>query len=161
MFQSKGLLIVLKILYSLVQSTWGFIQTAVGLLLFLFYYKQPHSYFHGAIRTKWTRTDGVSLGLFIFTPNESDPILLKQRNATTFAESCSRMAVHEYGHTFQSLLLGPLYLPIIGLISFTWARHPRYKKLRTTYHVPYSFCWVEQWADALGESILKQPSLRK
>lgn len=161
MFQSKGSLILLNILYFLIQCTWGFIQTLVGFLLFLKYYKQPHSSFHGAIRTKWNRTDGVSLGLFIFTPNESDPILLKQRNATTFTESCSRMAVHEYGHTFQSLLLGPFYLPIIGLISFTWARHPRYKKLRANYHVPYSFCWVEQWADHLGESILKQPSLRK
>ncbi|WP_208559171.1 hypothetical protein [Marinilactibacillus kalidii] len=144
------------VLYCLIQCTWGIIQTSLGVCLFLRYLKQPHLFYHGAIRTKWSRLDGVSLGLFIFTPDDTDSAHL-----APFTDSCNRMAVHEYGHTYQSLLLGPLYLPVVGIISFIWARHPRYKRLRQRYHVPYSFCWVESWANQLGEKILKQPALKR
>lgn len=52
---------------------------------------------------------------------------------------------HEYGHTRQSLYLGPLYLLIVGIPSLLWA----------AYWTPgrgvsyYSF-YTEKWADKLG-----------
>ena len=48
---------------------------------------------------------------------------------------------HEWGHTRQSLRLGWLYLPLIGLPSLLWASRPR-----GNY---YAF-WTERWADRLG-----------
>lgn len=52
---------------------------------------------------------------------------------------------HEWGHTRQSLYLGPLYLLIIGLPSIIWAmiHTPNSKK-------SYYFFYTERWADKLG-----------
>lgn len=149
-----------EIIYIILQCTWGVPQTLLGFILFLKYYKCPHKIYHGCIRTKWERYDGISLGLFIFTPNENAPKLIGSKNRERFKEYCEKVAVHEYGHTYQSLIFGPLYLVVIGIVSLSWAKMNRYKTLRKEYGVPYSFCWTEQWANALGEKILKQPSIR-
>ncbi|MER2063243.1 MAG: hypothetical protein ABS873_01205 [Alkalibacterium sp.] len=148
-------------IYVFLQLTWGILQTLAGFILFLFYVKSPHDYYHGSIRTKWSTLNGISLGLFIFTPNEEDEHLLKSRqnNKARLKDQCDRISVHEYGHTYQSLILGPLYLLIIGSVSWSWARRQRYKSLRRKYGVPYSFCWTESWANTLGERVLKQPSI--
>lgn len=60
---------------------------------------------------------------------------------------------HEVGHQVQSLILGPLYLLIIGLPSICWAA------LWTNYNIAeslrakglsyYDF-YTESWADRLG-----------
>ena len=39
-------------------------------------------------------------------------------------------AVHEYGHTVQSMILGPFYLLAVGLPSIIWAR--RWSKSQST-----------------------------
>lgn len=148
-------------LYVVLQLTWGFFQTLAGFILFLYHLKSPHDFYHGSIRTKWSTFNGISLGLFIFTPNEGNEHLLERRQhiKPRLKEQCDRISVHEYGHTYQSLILGPLYLIVIGTVSWSWARMQRYKNLRKEYGVPYSFCWTESWANALGERILKQPSI--
>lgn len=63
---------------------------------------------------------------------------------------------HEYGHTRQSIFLGPLYLILIGLPSATWNLIDRIlmrtvkgwagKKSDKIY---YNMPW-EHWADMLG-----------
>lgn len=158
--QKLTLALLWRIIYILIQCTWAIPQTFVGFLLFLKYRNQPHTFYYGCIRTHWNRLDGISLGLFIFTANDSTPNHLKRIAKSQSQQKSEKMAVHEYGHTYQSLLLGPLYLPLVGLISFSWARLPRYQRMRKEYSVPYSFCWTEQWANYLGEKILKQPSLK-
>ena len=153
---------LLYICYILLQLSWGLLQTLLGFLLFLLFIKHPHDFYHGAIRTKWPTFNGISLGLFIFVPNEKNPALLKytRQDPYRLKERCDRISVHEYGHTIQSLILGPLYLLTVGIVSLSWSRLSRYKKLRQQYGVPYSFAWPEQWADTLGEKVLKKPSLR-
>jgi hypothetical protein len=84
---------------------------------------------------KW---GGISLGPFIF-------ICEKLRN--------ERTEKHEYGHSIQSMILGPLYLPIIGIPSFLHASlFSLYcllkKKLPKRSY--YSF-YTEKWADKLGK----------
>lgn len=148
-------------LYIFIQLTWGFFQSAVGFVLFLFYIRAPHDFYHGSIRTKWKTFNGISLGLFIFTPDEGEPSLLRytRKNSQLLKDRCDKISVHEYGHTYQSLLLGPFYLLIIGVTSWSWAQFDRYKKLRKKYGVPYSYCWTEAWANHLGERVLKAPSI--
>lgn len=124
------------ILYVAVQCTWGAVQTLAGAILFLQNLSCAHDRYQNAVRTQWEKNSGVSLGLFIFTPKGAD-----------------QMAVHEYGHTYQSLFLGPLYLFIIGIPSCIWNRSERYRRLRAEYGVPYSFCFAEGWADRLGEKM--------
>ena len=53
---------------------------------------------------------------------------------------------HEYGHTRQSLILGPLYLIVIGLPSIIWAAI--HKKVAP--NKSYNSFFTESWADKLG-----------
>jgi hypothetical protein len=73
---------------------------------------------------------GVSLGNYILT------------------WSLSHQAVmHEYGHSRQSKLLGPLYLLFIGLPSLTMNILSR---LAVISPLLYYQRWPESWADELG-----------
>ena len=56
---------------------------------------------------------------------------------------------HEKGHRKQSMMLGPLYLIVIGLPSLIWAAlHSYVKRLGAVDY--YSF-YTEKWADRLGD----------
>lgn len=52
---------------------------------------------------------------------------------------------HERGHSIQSMILGPLYLFVIGLPSLLWAAW--WNKDR---NVSYYWFYTERWADYLG-----------
>lgn len=134
--------------YIFLQCTWGILQTAAGFFLFLRYGRCPHRFFGGAVHTGWQRRDGISLGLFIFSPQH------EEAGADNETDLSGRLILHEYGHTFQSLMLGPLYFPIIGIPSALWANCRKYKELREKYGVPYSFCFAEGWADRLGKRMM-------
>ncbi|MGN0800291.1 MAG: hypothetical protein ACI4NU_07665 [Christensenellales bacterium] len=134
---------IFNLVYILLQCTWGLPQTLLGLVLFLRHIKAPHAFYRGCIRTEWPHGGGVSLGLFIFTADAAHAPSAERRAA---------LAAHEYGHTLQSLLLGPLYLFTVGIISFTWANAPRFRRMRAERGLPYSHCFVERWADRLGGS---------
>lgn len=53
---------------------------------------------------------------------------------------------HELGHTRQSLILGPLYLIVIGIPSIIWAAIHRTIAPNTDY---FNF-FTEKWANKLG-----------
>ncbi len=53
---------------------------------------------------------------------------------------------HEYGHTRQSRMLGPLYLIFIGLNSLMHAWLHDCK----AHGLEYEHSWTERWADKLG-----------
>lgn len=74
----------------------------------------------------------VSLGMFIFVTN------IKHEETI----------MHEYGHTRQSMLLGPLYLLVIGLPSFIWAGC--FDNYRSKHNKSYYDFYTESWADKLG-----------
>ena len=76
----------------------------------------------------WSHRSGVSLGWFCFVPEEAG----------------KEMICHEYGHTRQSALLGPLYLLIIGIPSFLWAILWRSGVIRRDYHSFYTERWAEK-----------------
>jgi len=52
---------------------------------------------------------------------------------------------HEFGHSCQSAILGPLYLLVIGLPSLLWAWW-----WRPDRGVSYYAFYTERWADRLG-----------
>lgn len=126
-----------RILFILLQCTWALVPTLIGFLVFLFYCKCPHKIYRGCIDTRWNMSSGLSMGLFIFTPNAE-------------TGRSAKMRVHEYGHCLQSALLGPLYL-LVGLISIVWAGLPYFKKLRREKQIPYTACFVESWASKWGQ----------
>lgn len=135
--------------------TWGHMQTFAGLCLYLWYFKSPHTYYHGVVRTVWPRGGGISLGMFIFTPKEPS----KDDNsivARLDRKYCEEVAVHEFGHTIQALLLGPLYIFVIGIPSLFWAGLPRLQRMRNEKHLPYSHLYCEKWASYWGEKVTKE-----
>ncbi len=116
------------------QCTWGLFQTLLGAAVFLCCPGCEHTYYKGAVVTRWKRRGGLSLGLFLFLPPGAGVALL----------------AHEYGHSLQSLLLGPLYLIVIGLPSALWAALPALERRRQRRHISYYAFYTERWADCWG-----------
>jgi len=114
------------IIYSILQITWGFIQNIFGSIYYLFNRNCKHYFYHGAVVTNWNRNESMGLGMFIFlgnnVPND------KRYPDRTVEETLRRTLVHEYGHTIQSIILGPLFLIVIGLPSSIWAFSPYIQK---------------------------------
>lgn len=95
-----------------------------GMILAIEYYKGVIIYY-----TKYT-VGNVSLGDSIFIS----------------ATASGRIIKHECGHTRQSLILGPLYLIVIGIPSIIWASVHKKIAPDTSY---FNF-FTEKWADKLG-----------
>lgn len=135
-----------RILFILIQCTWGLPQTLLGAIIYLKNRQCPHVVYRGCIDTKWNSRGGMSLGLFIFTPQKED-------------DRTEQVRVHEYGHCIQSLLLGPLYLIVVGIVSYTWANLPYFRKMRREKKILYTSCFVESWASKWGEWVTKQNAI--
>jgi len=110
------------------QWVWGFPQTVLGSLLSLLC-KNGQFRFRGAVVSRIRGRNGFALGPYLFLPAESEEWLL----------------CHEYGHCLQSAVLGPLYLPVVGLPSLLWNRFPALRRKR-----PYDWFYTERWATAWG-----------
>lgn len=85
---------------------------------------------------------GVSLGKYI---------ILDYTHYAVLGDSIT--IKHEYGHSIQSKILGPLYLPTVGIVSVTrniWDRlfHKNWDPRRRLKW--YYSAWPESWADKLG-----------
>ena len=137
--------------YIIFQCSWGIIQTLAGLIMCLISYGEKHMFYKGSIATFWKRPYGISLGLFIFIPPQA-----RFYNADKYHfsddEIRERLVVHEYGHTIQSLILGPFYFLIVGLPSVIWGM---VKKPDQSY---FSF-YTEKWANHLGEKFTGKKSM--
>ena len=106
---------ILQFFYLVLQFTWGAIQNVLGFLLFLKNIRCEHEGDWG----------GVSLGAFIFI------------NGKRGDEYKKTVSVHEYGHTIQSLILGPLYLFVVGIPSFVWCNNKKciaYRQEQNKYY---------------------------
>lgn len=131
----------------LVQCTWGLLQTLVGLGFFLANRTCEHRFYRCCIDTRWNAAGGLSLGMFIFTPKDGVP-------------NGQLIRVHEYGHTIQSLVLGPLMV-FVGIVSVAWGSLPYFARLRREKGVPYTACFVEYWASRWGELVTKERAIWK
>lgn len=134
-----------KILYILLQCTWGLPQTLMGLCAFIANRKYKHRMYRGCIETQWNLPGGLSLGMFIFTPPETQ-------------ENWKLIRVHEYGHTIQSMVLGPWML-LVGIISVVWGALPYFERMRREKKLPYTACFVEAWASKWGEWVTGEKAL--
>ena len=133
-----------EIAYMLVQLTWGLPQTLVGALVCLVTPTDERRFrFHGAVVTTWRLRRGLSLGPFVFIPPRSS----------------RRLLVHEYGHTIQSLILGPASLPLMVVPSMVWAGLPALQRRRERRGTSYYSFFTERLADRLGERVTGERSM--
>lgn len=112
---------------------WQLPQHIVGLILLLFIKGEVKHKFNGINYYFYDPfPGGISLG-----------------NYMIIGETWSQTIKHEYGHSIQSRMLGPLYLFIVGIPSLIWAwlYGPIIKPTKNGY---YKF-YTEKWADKLGK----------
>lgn len=141
----KATNVLKSVLYWCVQCTWGLLQTVMGLVLFVRYSRCKHEFYHGAILTyhdgNW---GGVSLGSFIFVNGNRPEVWTKDAR------------VHEYGHTIQSLIFGPLYLVVIALPSIVWCSSKTLHQKRMRGELNYYDLYCESSANTLGALVTKE-----
>ncbi len=88
-----------------------------------------------------SRGTGISLGHIVFWCRESN----------RWHQLDDRNRAHELGHTKQSRLFGPLYLPIIGVPSISRAIYALvYREITGREWTRYYQGYPEKWADRLG-----------
>ena len=145
-------------LYRFAQWTWGLPQTLCGAAVYLRFRNNPHESYHGAVVTVWLYASSVSLGMYIFISKH----LIRKRGRISadhrFTEDPAARGIvqHEYGHTIQSLMTGPLYLILIGLPSVIWNQTPALERLRQKKKISYYAVFPEKQADSLGERFLRK-----
>ena len=137
--------------YQLAQWTWGLPQNLCGLALTLYYRSCPQDTFCGAHVTTWPHKSSLSLGMFLFITDEPFHYYKNQKTEYSMISFIRGLLVHEYGHTIQSLMWGPLYLFTVGLPSMLWATLPPLKKLRKEKRISYFSVYPEKQANKLGE----------
>lgn len=126
---------------------WQLPQNLVALFLMLLYriiLGKPIKVDYKGVTYVWyvNWRNGVSLGNYVLL-------------GTYYAERLD-VINHEYGHTRQSTIFGPLYLLLVGLPSITWNMIDRLlRRIRKdwtyakSYRIYYSMPW-EHGADVLG-----------
>lgn len=128
-----------RALFYLIQFTWGLPVNLVGLILFLCCRGRFRSErFCNSVATCLPKLGGgFSIGVFLFI------------GASSTAD-CPGLCAHEYGHTIQCLLLGPLYWLVVALPSAVWCHaFSGYRRKRGT---PYDALYCERWATAWGRA---------
>ena len=89
----------------------------------------------------------VSLGWFVFWAE----------GETRYAVFDEHTRAHEYGHTFQSRWLGPLYLPLVGVPSVLRVLYSiAYREITGERWTGYFDGYPERWADHLG-GVVRDP----
>ena len=132
------------LLFRIWQWTWGFPQTLVGFIIYLAHNDAPHRTYHGCIVTKWKQAASLGVGMFLFLSERS-------------YENDPQVQVHEFGHAVQSAILGPLFLPVMGIPSFLWCNLKPCRKLRQEKGVSYYRLYTESTANILGSLVTKEP----
>lgn len=100
----------------------------------------------------------MSLGMFVFVTKE--PYFYdKLKDEYSLEELSGRLLVHEYGHTIQSLILGPLYLIVMGIPSTLWGFLPSLQRKRKEEGLSYFAFFTEKWANYLGEKATGRTSM--
>ena len=133
---------VKSILFCAVQFTWGLPQNLVGSIVYLLLRKKcRRERFHYSFVTYVAAEGfaGSTWGMFIFMNPERPESWVHD------------VRIHEYGHSIQSLLLGPLDLLVTGLPSMIWASLPALKRYRKEKHLSYYCFFTESWANRPGQ----------
>ena len=129
-----------RVLFYLVQWTWGLPVNLIGAIVYACVYKKcrHETYKNAFISYVPWKFGGLSLGLFIFMADGKPEGWVNNTR------------IHEYGHTIQCLLLGPLYWLVIALPSAVWCNC--FEGYRRKKNVSYYKLYCESWANSWGQS---------
>ena len=132
------------LIFYILQWTWGITENIVGGTLYLLFKyvtkcrTQRFGYdFYVYVPGNF---GGLSLGMFVFIRDTS-----REKNTKVWLYNTK---IHEYGHSFQCMILGPFYWIIVAIPSFIWCNF--FKKYRQKNKIPYFSFFCEAWANNLG-----------
>lgn len=124
---------------------WQLPQNLLGALMF-WWYRRNSKIFKGTFRDiRVLYSDrmrgGLSLGEYVILPFSAGWL-----PECSWLKDVDNLHRHEWGHSWQSRLLGWLYLPFVGFQSLAHAfLHGSYCGDKEYHHF-----WTERWADRLG-----------
>lgn len=131
-----------KILFWFWQFTYGLLQNIAGLCMLAIYKAKgsKSEWYHNALITYIDKKNfgGVSLGMFIFITDKAE------------GDKLNDYRIHEFGHTVQTMILGPLWLLVIALPSFIWCGLPALNKWRKDNDISYYWLYCEGWSNLCG-----------
>lgn len=133
-----------KFLFYFSQWTWGFSVNLIGSIAYFVCvkikkYDHEKIGYSNIVYVPWNQ-GGLSLGTFIF---------MKKNHKSRIWTFNTR--IHEYGHTWQCLLLGPLYWLVIAIPSAIWCNF--FKGYREKNNVSYYKLYCEGWANNWGQKM--------
>lgn len=141
-----------KIFFEFLYWTWCLPQTLIGLVVYglvKLFDTDVEEYFIESTHTKVIQSEkfggGISLGRYILVFDYNDHY--GKVDSWTKAQE-EKMQKHEWGHTLQNFVLGPLYLFVIGIPSIVWATF--FKGYRKKNGISYYSFYPEKWADKWG-----------
>ncbi len=130
-----------RMLYYILACTWGAIMTVIGALVTIVLaiampftsgkskiIFEPYHWIYN-IKVGKRSWGGLELGLCFLTGRSSRGV-----------------AAHEFGHTFQNCLFGPLFPFIVSIPSALWYHSSK----RKTKKIPYDTYWFEDAATQCG-----------
>lgn len=129
-----------KMLYYILNFTWGIIMNIFGLIgaaAFSAAGRKPFFYAGSIVFRVGHNWGGVSLGIFSFVCEEAGQHTLD----------------HEFGHSLQNAVYGPLFPFIVAIPSFTRYWMIRLSKLKVDN---YDDAWFEGQATEWGTKIAKE-----
>ena len=133
------------------------LQTLLGLAVFALHVKRKH-FAIMAPSSQWKCRSSVSLGLFCFVTDR--PYFCREiQRERSLSPSWRRGLSSMNTATLQSLMLGPLYLPVIGVSSTVWGFLPRLARQEAERGISYFAFFTERWANRLGELATKERSM--
>lgn len=122
---------------------WQIVQFLIG--WFVLSWLALHKSIHGegfekpCIRVvRHTKMFGLGLGVWMFIPKDCE----------------DDVYMHEKGHCIQSMILGPLYLPTVGICSLAFCLWDMlmHRKWDVADRKRWYYArWTERWADRLGK----------
>ena len=100
------------------------------------------------IRVTAVSDEEIQADMYLVGDEDSKPLRIRK-------EGNEFILMHEYGHSIQSLILGPLFIPLIAIPSFIWASSKSLKNYRQRHKMSYYDLYTEKWANNLGMRVLK------
>lgn len=156
-----------KILYWFIQVTWGLPATLLGFFVFIFVliFKRPrwfHRNGYSFIVEFGDDWGGLSLGPFAFcgsyvagfdlTQFDYDKNVFNKYYKLFDEEFFEHVRRHEYGHSIQNLMWGPLWLFVVGIPSVIRYNDRLNKQIRNIpIKTEYDDIWFEGQATKLGK----------
>jgi len=152
--------VILRALHRLISAVvlfvWGIPQQLAGFLGMVFIFLKDRKSAVYTFNNNWPQGRGitaivivtgsnwgaVTLGNFIFMDARAAGGIQADRNDYIIVGN--KTIRHEYGHTLQGAILGPLYLLVIGVASILHAAFD------LNGEKPYMELWTERWANKLA-----------